>query len=155
MRNMVDPITVLGTAGAVANIIEVLSKIITTLHEIHQQWKDADFTFLSLVAQLIALRAALTKIKEWADGEVTEHDYQLAMDLDVTVACCRLLVGKIDAQASDLQSKPTGLLTASSRVKLIFGSGKGEALQRMIERQTNALTLLLTACNWYVYRASS
>lgn len=34
------------------------------------------------------------------------------------------------------------------KVKFVFGTGELEDVQRMVERQIGALTLLLTACNW-------
>lgn len=145
---MADPISIIGTAGAVANIIDVLAKTIGTIHEVHQQWKNADFTFIDLIAQLTALKAALTKIQEWADTDLADQHHQLVMDLDVSVTCCRMLVGEVGAQINDLHSTSKGSLDQGSRIKLVFGNSKMEDLQKMIERQTNALTLLLSACNW-------
>ena len=147
VQNEMDPITIIGTAGAVANIVEVLGKTINSLHEFQKQWRDADFTLAVLISQLGALRAAITKIQQWVDIEFSDPHHQLTMDLDLTLTCCRTLVAMIDAQITGLQSSSDGSLSAGSRVKLVFGSGKIEDLQKIIDRQTSALTLLLTACN--------
>jgi guanine nucleotide-binding protein G(i) subunit alpha len=65
---MAEALAVIGAAGAVANIIDVAGKTIKSLHDLHNRWRDADFTLLNLIAQLTALRAALSMIQEWIDG---------------------------------------------------------------------------------------
>jgi hypothetical protein len=37
----------------------------------------------------------------------------------------------------------------SSKVKLVFGNKGVDDVQKMLEQQTAALALVLTACNWY------
>lgn len=143
-----DPITIIGTAGAVANIIDVVSKAIKSMRSLHERWKDADFTVLNLIAQLTALKSALGKIQEWIDSDLAEQHHQLAMDLDLSITCCRMLIGKIDAQVSELHRAADNALDVGSKIKVAFGSMANEDLQKMTDRQINSLTLLLTACNW-------
>ena len=156
---MADPLSIIGTVGAVANIIEVASKTIKSLHDLHSRWRDADFTTLNLIAQLTALRAALAKIQKWIDrstddveGTTSQH-HQLAMDMDLSMTCVRMLIGKLDAEAEGLKrcadEDGNGRLDLGSKIKVVFGGkGLGEEWQKMIERQVSALTLLLTASTW-------
>jgi len=146
---MADPLTIIGTAASVANIVEILVKIVGTLNELHSQWKKADLTFISLIAQLIALKAALNKIQEWMDGNDGESHHQLVMDLEVSISCCWMLVSKMDSEISDLSRNDGYGLEPRNKMKLIVKNGTLEELQKRVEQQTNALTLLLTACNWY------
>ncbi|KAJ0421286.1 hypothetical protein BJY00DRAFT_312199 [Aspergillus carlsbadensis] len=106
---MADPLSIIGTAGALANIIQLATQTITAIHELQSDWKDADLAFLSLTGQLSSLRLALTKIEEWMALEAGAH-YQLVMDLDDSIKCCKILLMKL-------------------------------------QELTNALNLLLTACN--------
>jgi membrane-bound ClpP family serine protease len=145
---MADPITIIGAAGAVANIIDVLGKTINALRELHNRWKEADFIFINLIAQLTALKAALNQIQEWIDSDVVEPYHQLVMDLEVSVSCCRMLIDKMDSQVSELSRKADYTLESKSKMTLIVKSGTLEELQKMVERQTIALTLLLSACSW-------
>jgi len=145
---MADAISIIGTVGAVANIIDVVDKTISTFCDLQNKWKEADLTFLSLVAQLTALRAALTKIKQWADNDLGDPHYQLVMDLDISMSCCRMLIGKINILLPKLHQTADETLDFSSKVKLVFGSKNIDDVQKLIEQQTSALTLLLTACNW-------
>lgn len=42
---MADPISIIGTVGALANIIDAVNKAIGTISELRNQWKEADLTF--------------------------------------------------------------------------------------------------------------
>lgn len=145
---MADPITIVGTAAAVTNIIAIARNTITLLCDLHTRWNDADFTVLNLIAQVTALKTASCKIKEWIDSDLAQQHHQLVMDLDLSMTCCEMLVGKMDAQISELHRTADNALDAGSKIKVLFASKTIEDLQKLIERQTNALTLLLTACNW-------
>jgi hypothetical protein len=145
---MADPITITGTAGAVANIIDVISKTIKSLRDLHNRWRDADFTVLNLIAQLTALKAALGKILEWIDSDLAEQHHQLVMDLDLSMTCCKMLIAKMDAQVSEFHRTADDVLDVGSKIKVVFGARANEDLQKVIERQISALTLLMTACSW-------
>jgi|SRR5579862_3720083 len=144
---MADPITILGTAGAVTDIIGVVGKTVKSLRDLHDRWRDADFTVLNLITQLTALKAALSKIQEWIDSDPAEQHHQLVMDLDMSMTCCRMLISKMDAQVSELHRTADEALDLGSRIKIVFGNKANEDLQKVIERQISALNLLLTACN--------
>lgn len=60
---MVGPITVIETAGAFSNTVDVVTKLINTLRN-SNGWQDVSFTLLKLIAQIVALKAALRKIEE-------------------------------------------------------------------------------------------
>ena len=66
---IMDPVTLIGTAGAASNIIEVLNSAISSIHRLCSRWNDADLILLSVIAQLTALRAALRKIQEWTQAD--------------------------------------------------------------------------------------
>jgi hypothetical protein len=142
-----DPLTVIGTAGAVANIVDLIGKTIGAIYQLRQEWKEADLTLLSLTAQLTALRGALNKIKEWVECDLENSYYQAAMDLDASVACCKILIGKIDAVLSTLYKSPDENLDFASKLRLVSGSRTIKNVQDMIQNQTSALTLLLTVMN--------
>ena len=57
---LAEAIGILGTIGAIANIVDDTVKAASGLRELHNRWKDADFTLLNLITQIIALKAALS-----------------------------------------------------------------------------------------------
>jgi guanine nucleotide-binding protein G(i) subunit alpha len=148
---MADPITIIGATAAVADILGLLCKVISTVSELRRQWTDADLVVFTFESQLITLKAALIKIKEWMDANFDDPHYQLVMDLDRCIACCGMLISRIDAQLASII--PTGgiQLNTISKLQLLFKTKGIKDVQECIDRQTNALTLLLTACNWYSF----
>jgi hypothetical protein len=145
---MADPLTIIGTAASVASIVEIVAKMVGTLSELHNRWKQADFTFVNLIAQLTALKAALNKLQEWMDTDIDDPHHQLVMDLEVSITCCRMLVNKMDFEVSELRRDDNNGLDTQSKMKLIVKNGTLQELQKLVERQTTGLTLLLTVCNW-------
>lgn len=145
---MADPLTIVGSAGAICNIVDVVGKSISALNELRTRWKDSDLIFLSLVSQLVSLRAALEKVRAWSESEEQQLHHQLIMDLDVCIACCKLLIIKLDEFISSLDQPTSKSLDATAKARVVFRVSSLEGIQKLLERQTNALVLILTACNW-------
>ncbi|RYP40254.1 hypothetical protein DL767_001797 [Monosporascus sp. MG133] len=144
---MAEVIAAIGTAGALANIIDVVGKTIATLNDIRNAWKEAELTLLCLESELGALRTAFARIQEWVDMDDGDLHHLLVMDLGRSMTCCRLLMSKIDGEMSRLQHHPDDTLSFSGKAQLVFGKKGIEELENLIQRQTSALTLLLTVCN--------
>jgi hypothetical protein len=127
---MADPITIIGTAGVVANIIGMVNKTIKSLLDLHDRWKDVDFTVLNLIAQLNALKATVVKIQEWIDSDLAEQHHQLVMDLDLSMTCCRMLIDKMDAQVLELHRTASDDLDVGSKIKVVFRSRQMKIYRR-------------------------
>ena len=148
---MAEALAAIGGAASILSIIDVLARSIGTINDLRQEWETADFTVLDLLAQLRAIRAALAEIHRWTNGDAgLEPHHQLQMDLDDSVTWCSILADMIDKLLSDLGCNPDEILNRSSKAKLLFASKEMENLQKMIDRQANALNLLLSACRLYV-----
>ena len=145
---MADPLSCIGAAASVAGIIDMLSRSIGLMGWVAEQWKDADLAFLSLQAQLQILRGALAEVKKWFEslGDQDVH-HLLTMNLDSVLLCCKTLVSRLDSHLTDLHRTATGKLSTIAKVRLILGGRNIGEIQKMVEQQTGALTLLLTACN--------
>ena len=145
-----DAITILGTAGALANIIDAVYRSIRVLRDLNDRWKGADLMVMNLITQLVALKAALSKIEEWMSSLLgwEEHHYQLVMDIGESIGCCRILVKSMEDQLATLTCNEHNTLDLQSRLQVVFADKAGRDFQKYIKRQTSALTLLLVACNW-------
>ena len=152
---MADPLTIFGAAASVISIIDVFSRTIMTIRSLRSQWKEADIALLSLTTQLSALSAALGKIQEWMESGVVEEGlhYQLVMDLQASLECCRLLGCRMWNEVEEMSLRrlgEEGTMALGERARFVLmGGGMGE-VQGMIDRQISALGLLLAACNRYV-----
>jgi hypothetical protein len=147
-----DPISIIGTAGAIANIIEVISTTISSLRALHERWKDADMMILNLFTQLLSLRAALNKITEWISSDLAgdPQHHQLVIDLEESITCCKMLMESINTHLSKLNWKAENTLNSASKIRVVFEDKANNDFQTFIQMQTSALILLLTACNWCV-----
>jgi len=145
---MADPLTCIGAAASVGGIVDMLSRTINLINWVAEQWKDAQLAFLSLQTQLLVLRAALSEIQKWfqSSGAYGVH-HQLTMDLDSVLLCCKSLISRIDSHLSGLRRDASGQLGTIAKVKLVLGGRNIGEIQKMVEQQTGALNLLLTACN--------
>ncbi|KAH7222431.1 G-protein alpha subunit-domain-containing protein [Fusarium oxysporum] len=144
---MADPLSIIGTAGAIANIIDVLTKTMTTVCDMRQAWKVADLSVFAFESQLNLLKFALCEIQKWTESRSKEQSHQLVMQVDSCVTCCRLLIGKIDGEVSQFQKTVAGDLELGSKLSFLFKTKDMEQIQRMVDQQTHTLTLLLSACN--------
>ncbi|KAI1038317.1 hypothetical protein LB505_007855 [Fusarium chuoi] len=79
---MADPLSIIGTAGAIANIIDVLTKTITTVCDMRQAWKVADLAVFAFENQLSLLKFALFEIQKWTESRSNEQSHQLVMQVD-------------------------------------------------------------------------
>lgn len=144
---MADPLTIIGCVGGLCNVIDCATKAISALNRLRTRWATADLAILTLASQLMALRAALAKLQTWSEHNHPESlHYQLVMDLDGSVEACQLLVSKLEAFVSSLETS-TRPLDFSSRLKVAFGHGRADHIEKLLQQQTSALTLLLTALN--------
>lgn len=144
---MADPITLLSTSGALSNAIDALGKTINTVGELQSQFQDADSASLNLDSQLVVLNTALNNINVWAESTPEEPHHQVVMDLDRCVACCQTLIDKIDVEVASFRMTPGNGPDVASKFRLLLNGKDFENIQRMIGQQTEAFTLLLTACN--------
>jgi hypothetical protein len=146
--SMAEALAVIGSVGAICNIVDAISKVISLITDLTAKWENADLTLLGLASQLTALRAAITKIQEWTEQGLDDAHHQLIMDLAVSIKCCHLLISKMERFFLELTTWTGKPLELRQKFKVVFGSAGPENIQKTIERQTSALTLLLTACNW-------
>ena len=146
-----EAIAILGTAGAVVNVIEIVGKSLKKLRDLQTRWKDADLVVINLVTQLVALKAALSKISEWISSDLAyqPHHYQLVIDFGESIGCCKRLVKSMDDQLAKLAWDEDNRLDVESRLRVVIGDKATQDFQKYMQRQTSALTLLLVACNRY------
>lgn len=145
---MAEALAVIGTAGTVANIIDIVVRTIVAINDLRSAWTEADLTLLCLGTELGALRSALARIQDWVCTDDAALHHLFVMDLDNSVACCRLIMSKIDCEISKLKHCPDGSLSLTGKARFVFGKKGMEELESLVQRQTSALMLLLTACNW-------
>ena len=147
-----DPLSVLGAAGAVVGIIDVATRSINSLRRLQQQWSGADLTVSLLVGQLNTLNAALNQISEWMSTslETVPQHHQLTIDLDASLESCKTLILFIDSHLSRLEWDDTNTLSLESKFRALLKDQSITDCVNHLHGQIAALNLLLTALNWLV-----
>jgi hypothetical protein len=145
---MAEVIAIIGTIGAVCNIVDVINKTISLISDVRSKWRTADLTLLSLASQLTALRAALTEIQKWLELNTEDMHHQLTMDLDFSLSCCGRLASELEAYFSRLNTNRDEPLGVTGKIRMMISGQSADDVQKLIEQQTSSLTLLLTARNW-------
>lgn len=147
-----DPISIIGLAGSIVSIVDVATKSLKALNELRLRWLEADLTVMLLITQLGTLKAALGQIAEWINSSLAadpHQHYQLIIDLESALSCCKTLITLMDRHISKLEwndhiDQP---ISFERRVRVALKDGAIKDCLNHLGNQTNALNLLLTAFN--------
>lgn len=151
-----DPASIIGISGFALQVAGSLGKTILALNGILDRWNGTELFAFSLRTQLGALRAALLAIHQIINTTADTTYYALQLEINASLTCCQMLLSKIDEFISDItldvsdESSLAGRiprLDFKGKAKVIFAGSTMEEVLRMVDRQTNSLNLLLTACN--------
>lgn len=127
----------------VAGTIEAVADLVRTIEQIYDQIKAADANITSLVAQLNAIKAALTQIKQLI--VTANYDEQLQEDLVISTQACQLHMTYLDEVISRLKTKHgASTLRFRSKVRVMFESDNMAACLCRLDHQASALNLLIT-----------
>ncbi|KIW66188.1 hypothetical protein PV04_08389 [Phialophora macrospora] len=137
----------IGVVGSLLGIIDVATRCISSLANLRKRFKELNLTIETLAGQLITVKAALSQIDLLIAESLSqdEQHYQLTLDLSGAIGCCNLLLRLLDEQISGLQYSDTDEVTFLSKVNLMLESKGTEECLTRLDRQTNALNLLITA----------
>ena len=138
-----DPVSVVAMVGTVAAVVNSVAVQIMAIKQLHDQIKTADVHFISLVAQLNSIKAALAQIQELI--QTADYNEQLESDLELSLQASRLHMDYIDQKISKLKTKnAASALKFRSRVRVVFESDDMEACMGRLNHQATALNLLIT-----------
>ena len=147
-----DPISIIGLAGSIVNIVDVISKSIQNLYDLQQRWKAADLTVQSLIGQLSTLKSALSHIHEWLSSSLSKEPQldQTVIDLRQSLDSCHHLMTFMYDHLVLLDWTEANRMTSASKIRAVFHGNEMKDCAIYLDRQANALNLLLTALNWFV-----
>ena len=142
---------VVGVASAILGIIDVATRSISTLADVKRRFKEADIILELLSSQLITIRTALDQIHCLINETLSEDGQHitLILSLESTIKCCNLLIRLLVENIAKLEYSENDSLSFENKVRsLLHSNGIGECQSRL-DRQINALNLVLTAFQWY------
>ena len=145
-----EPISIIGLAGSVVGIVDVMTKSIVALKNLQSRWQIADWTITLIIGHLTTLKAALNHISQWISTDLAAEPqhYQLVLDLGDALSSCKALVLYIDSRLCKLEWDQDNSLTFQSRLRAVLNDGGVKDCVNHLNNQSNALNLLLTALSW-------
>ena len=147
-----EPVSIVGLAGAVVGIANVLGQSMLLLNNLRARFKEANLTVTLLIGQLNAVKAALKQIQLWLleSSDEDSNYFQLSLDLESSLSSCGILVGLIDDQLSKLEWDGNDILKFESRARIVLEDTRTRECLDYLGHLISSLNLLLLAFNWYL-----
>ena len=133
---------VIAGLSAILQIIDTVTKVAKRLNEVRESYNNVALNTALVEGQLSTIRAALEALYEWraSDRDSSQHSKQLDKDLGMSLSCCAVLIGVIDAKLDEAGHKP-GLV---QKIKYSWLENILKEYISNLEGQVRALQLLLT-----------
>ncbi|KAF2130309.1 guanine nucleotide-binding protein-like protein alpha-3 subunit [Dothidotthia symphoricarpi CBS 119687] len=124
-----------------------LRQSIDGLRQLHDRWQDHNDTSINLIAQLAALKSNFDNMLDAMNYAINDMHPQLLSDLDVLMTSCALLVRHLDDLIERLRQSNHDAMDCAIKLRYTIGSRTMERLRKVAQRQTEAVTILVAACN--------
>ncbi|CAG9997057.1 unnamed protein product [Clonostachys byssicola] len=142
-----DPASIIGLAGAVAGLADVIARTVVTLSDLRNAYNQSDFRLSALICQLATLKASLSHIAEMvnkSDGNTPSLSLQFCEDLRVSMYGCEAMVSALDTCLAKFHQNETNGLSILGKIEVVLDDSTIDEYLSMLNNQTNALQLLLT-----------
>jgi hypothetical protein len=152
---MLDPISLLGTAAAVGQLVGSITTAIANLTELQHHFSEAGFTIKQLVTELITIKAALKQIESWLKSSRRPPQEDVATALGMSLDGCQTVIAALEQELEEIlagspQTATSNFMNFVSRARFVSNEGKLRAHHERFRGQIAALTLLLQAIQMYV-----
>ncbi|CAH0017846.1 unnamed protein product [Clonostachys rhizophaga] len=142
-----DPASVIGLAGAVAGLADVIARTVVTLSDLRNAYNQSDFKLSALICQLATLKASLSHIAEMVNtsyGNAPSPSIQFCEDLRVSMYGCEAMVSALDTRLARFHQNEGNGLSILGKIEIVLDDSTIDEYLSMLNNQTNALQLLLT-----------
>ncbi|KAJ5962306.1 hypothetical protein N7501_007247 [Penicillium viridicatum] len=145
-----DPVSAIGFASAIVQILGALTSTIHGLYELHGKFSDADFTIHSLIQELNCIQTALTSLKEW--HQLSSSDVMVSEEFNeqlvTAMGGCQIIMEVLSEDVMNLVhgSRNDGTVGFRLRIRVIWKEDIMKGHQEKLHAQVMALQLLLQVC---------
>ncbi|KAI9691975.1 MAG: guanine nucleotide-binding protein subunit alpha [Bogoriella megaspora] len=146
-----DPASIIGIVGSVVSVADIVTRSIRRLSSLAARFRDAPFLISTLIGQLCTVQAALDQLACWANDDLAENPRYslLAMRVGSSLKCFSPLIVSLQHQLDQVEEVPENQFSLSKRISFLWTEPELERYLTLLDRQVNALTLLLQAIQWY------
>ena len=152
-----DPISIVGVASASAQIAQFIGQTIQGLCTLRGKFKDADLTIHLLIAELSAIRAAVSQLRDWAEWNSNDSpkEAEYMKGMEVALEGCQAAMEVLAEEIKELVAEPAtrGDQTSFSlgfmaKAKVVWNEDTIKGHQDRLHAQVQAINLLLQASHW-------
>ncbi|CAG8057680.1 unnamed protein product [Penicillium salamii] len=145
-----DPISAVGFASAIVQILGALTSTVHGLYEIQGRFSDADFTIHSLIQELDCIKAALTSLERWyklnssdpmVSGEFREQLVTATQGCEISME-----ILSEDVRSLVEGCRNDGTVGLRLRIRVVWKEDIMKGHQEKLHAQVMALQLLLQVC---------
>ncbi|KAF2963173.1 hypothetical protein GQX73_g10391 [Xylaria multiplex] len=123
------------------------------LKSLKSKYHDAPLVISTIIGQLYIVQSALDELAIWNkrdDGRERDPRYRdLASQIDNGLDCFRLLILALDQRLNDFELNGIKDMTTRQRLTFLWNERETSDYSVLLDRQVNALNLLLQAVQWY------
>lgn len=144
VQTMMDPVSVFAIVSAAGNLAFKSGKVVQTLYELAEKYKQAEVTILSIIQECRTIELAWTRIERWAENGLDDyHDYeQLAERLQLSLYSGQLVMNELEKDLAALQTSPQ-FSKFRRKAKIVWNDRLLQDHQNRIRGQVCAMLLLL------------
>jgi guanine nucleotide-binding protein G(i) subunit alpha len=147
-----DPASILGIIGSVISIADIVTRSVRRLSSLKTKFKDVPFLVTTLTGQLCTVQAALDQLSVWAKRDLNSNDRykKLATQVGDALECFGPLIKALESRLDQIEGVDQGESQNNTAKRLFFLWTERELMDylSLLDRQVNALTLLLQALQW-------
>ncbi|RYP92006.1 hypothetical protein DL770_001861 [Monosporascus sp. CRB-9-2] len=147
-----DPATIVQIVGTVVSIGDVVIRCINRLSSIKTKYHDAPMLLSTLIGQLFIVKAALDQLSYWKSRDLSTDPryHQLALQIDNSLDCFVPLMMTLQLQLDRFDTNGPRKMTPNAKISFLWNEREMTDYLNLLDRQVNALNLLLQAIQWYV-----
>lgn len=152
-----DPATIIQIIGTALSLGEVVVKSITKLSSIKARYQGAPMVLSTMIGQLYIVQSALDQLGVLSRPELSQspRHHHLAQQVGNSLDCFGALILALGEHLDQFQVSETANMTVKDRIAFLWSEKDMLDYSALLDRQVNALTLLLQAMQWYVQYVQS
>ncbi|KAI1742300.1 hypothetical protein F4680DRAFT_45982 [Xylaria scruposa] len=146
-----DPASIVQIIGTAVSLGDVVLKCISRLHSLKAKYHDAPLIICTITGQLYMVQAALDQLRIWNKPEYGRDPRyrQLALQIGCFLECFSALILTLEQRLEDFEPNSSKSIPRKQKFIFLWGEKETSEYSCLLDRQVNALNLLLQAvqCN--------
>lgn len=145
-----DPVSIIQIVGVVVSLGDVVVRCIAGLSSLRAKYHDAPIHITTMIGNLFIVQAAMNQLSVFRSPELSRSSrYQeLASQMGNALDSFGPLMVKLDRELSRLNRKDSSGRATRSRIAFLWSERAIFSFSEDLDRQVNALNLLLQAIHW-------